>query len=568
MNKVKHVITEYKNKLIIGPIFKLVEAIIEILIPVIIAKVIDNIFLYNVNEKIKIGVIILIITIIGYICASISQYLAAKVSQDIGKKLRLDLFKHIFKVPNKEIDRIGSLAIVNRLTNDIFNIELAIAMWIRLVIRVPFICIASLVMISIINLNIAFIVLGSTIIFSLVIWFIIKLTMPLYKKANNLLDNLLAKVKEQIINIKIIRSFITENKELNKFKKINDENFKFYKRANIISSLLSPMTSIVLNLAIILVLFNGSIQVKYNLLTQGELIAIINYVTQILISVIILSNLISIYTKAFSSVNRVNYIFNIKGEKQKGFIEKINERTDNIIRFENVSFSYNDKNLLFNNINVIIKKGEIVGIIGPTSSGKSTFLELINRSYIPNSGNIFFCDVNLSEYTNFCVKQNIRLIEQNPIFLRDSIKNNIKLSYDVNDNEINNSIILSGADEFIKTKLEGLNYIIKNDGSNLSGGQKQRIAIARMFIGNPKIVLLDNITSALDLKTESNVIDNIINYVIKKNITLLIASQKINTIKKCNKILVFDSGSIVGYGTHEDLIKKCSLYNYMNMLQN
>ena len=568
MNKVKHVITEYKNKLIIGPIFKLVEAIIEILIPVIIAKVIDNIFLYNVNEKIKIGVIILIITIIGYICASISQYLAAKVSQDIGKKLRLDLFKHIFKVPNKEIDRIGSLAIVNRLTNDIFNIELAIAMWIRLVIRVPFICIASLVMISIINLNIAFIVLGSTIIFSLVIWFIIKLTMPLYKKANNLLDNLLAKVKEQIINIKIIRSFVTENKELNKFKKINDENFKFYKRANIISSLLSPMTSIVLNLAIILVLFNGSIQVKYNLLTQGELIAIINYVTQILISVIILSNLISIYTKAFSSVNRVNYIYNIKGEKQKGFIEKINERTDNIIRFENVSFSYNDKNLLFNNINVIIKKGEIVGIIGPTSSGKSTFLELINRSYIPNSGNIFFCDVNLSEYTNFCVKQNIRLIEQNPIFLRDSIKNNIKLSYDVNDNEINNSIILSGADEFIKTKLEGLNYIIKNDGSNLSGGQKQRIAIARMFIGNPKIVLLDNITSALDLKTESNVIDNIINYVIKKNITLLIASQKINTIKKCNKILVFDSGSIVGYGTHEDLIKKCSLYNYMNMLQN
>ena len=568
MNKVKHVITEYKNKLIIGPIFKLVEAIIEILIPVIIAKVIDNIFLYNVNEKIKIGVIILIITIIGYICASISQYLAAKVSQDIGKKLRLDLFKHIFKVPNKEIDRIGSLAIVNRLTNDIFNIELAIAMWIRLVIRVPFICIASLVMISIINLNIAFMVLGSTIIFSLVIWFIMKLTMPLYKKANNLLDNLLAKVKEQIINIKIIRSFVTENKELNKFKKINDENFKFYKRANIISSLLSPMTSIVLNLAIILVLFNGSIQVKYNLLTQGELIAIINYVTQILISVIILSNLISIYTKAFSSVNRVNYIFNIKGEKQKGFIEKINERTDNIIRFENVSFSYNDKNLLFNNINVIIKKGEIVGIIGPTSSGKSTFLELINRSYIPNSGNIFFCDVNLSEYTNFCVKQNIRLIEQNPIFLRDSIKNNIKLSYDVNDNEINNSIILSGADEFIKTKLEGLNYIIKNDGSNLSGGQKQRIAIARMFIGNPKIVLLDNITSALDLKTESNVIDNIINYVIKKNITLLIASQKINTIKKCNKILVFDSGSIVGYGTHEDLIKKCSLYNYMNMLQN
>ena len=459
MNKVKHVITEYKNKLIIGPIFKLVEAIIEILIPVIIAKVIDNIFLYNVNEKIKIGVIILIITIIGYICASISQYLAAKVSQDIGKKLRLDLFKHIFKVPNKEIDRIGSLAIVNRLTNDIFNIELAIAMWIRLVIRVPFICIASLVMISIINLNIAFIVLGSTIIFSLVIWFIIKLTMPLYKKANNLLDNLLAKVKEQIINIKIIRSFVTENKELNKFKKINDENFKFYKRANIISSLLSPMTSIVLNLAIILVLFNGSIQVKYNLLTQGELIAIINYVTQILISVIILSNLISIYTKAFSSVNRVNYIFNIKGEKQKGFIEKINERTDNIIRFENVSFSYNDKNLLFNNINVIIKKGEIVGIIGPTSSGKSTFLELINRSYIPNSGNIFFCDVNLSEYTNFCVKQNIRLIEQNPIFLRDSIKNNIKLSYDVNDNEINNSIILSGADELIKTKIECFIYI-------------------------------------------------------------------------------------------------------------
>ena len=332
--------------------------------------------------------------------------------------------------------------------------------------------------------------------------------------------------------------------------------------------MLSPITSIILNITIILILINGNIQIKSNLLTQGELIAIINYVTQILISVIILSNLISIYTKAFSSINRVNDIFDVEEEKETGTIEKVIEGVKDIIRFENVNFSYNNKNLLLKNINVNIKKGEIIGIIGTTSSGKSTFLELINRSYIPNSGNIFFYDLNLSEYTDSYIKKNIKIIEQNPIFLRDSIKNNIKLSYKADNNEINKAVVLSEVDEFIKTKSEGLDYIIKNDGNNLSGGQKQRIALARMFMGKPKIIILDNITSALDLKTESRVINNIINYVNKNDITLLIASQKVNIVKKCDKILVFDSGYIVGYGTHEELLKNCDLYNYINMLQN
>ena len=568
MKKVGKIITKYKKELTIGPILKLVEAIIEVIIPIIIAKVIDNIFVYSIDDKIKIGSIILLITIFGYVFASISQYMATKVSQSIGKSLRLELFKHIFKIPNKYVDKIGSLAIVNRLTNDIFNIEIAIAMWIRLVIRVPFICIASLVMIGFINMKIALMVFVSTIIFSLAIYIIIKVTIPLLKKANKVLDKLLAKTKEEIINIKIIRSFVTENSELNKFDKINEENFKYSKKANIFSSLLSPITSIILNITIILILINGNIQIKSNLLTQGELIAIINYVTQILISVIILSNLISIYTKAFSSINRVNDIFDVEEEKETGTIEKVIEGVKDIIRFENVNFSYNNKNLLLKNINVNIKKGEIIGIIGTTSSGKSTFLELINRSYIPNSGNIFFYDLNLSEYTDSYIKKNIKIIEQNPIFLRDSIKNNIKLSYKTDNNEINKAVVLSEVDEFIKTKSEGLDYIIKNDGNNLSGGQKQRIALARMFMGKPKIIILDNITSALDLKTESRVINNIIDYVNKNNMTLLIASQKVNIVKKCDKILVFDSGYIVGYGTHEELLKNCDLYNYINMLQN
>ncbi len=568
MKKVGKIITKYKKELTIGPILKLVEAIIEVIIPIIIAKVIDNIFVYSIDDKIKIGSIILLITIFGYVFASISQYMATKVSQSIGKSLRLELFKHIFKIPNKYVDKIGSLAIVNRLTNDIFNIEIAIAMWIRLVIRVPFICIASLVMIGFINMKIALMVFVSTIIFSLAIYIIIKVTIPLFKKANKALDKLLAKTKEEIINIKIIRSFVTENSELNKFDKINEENFKYSKKANIFSSLLSPITSIILNITIILILINGNIQIKSNLLTQGELIAIINYVTQILISVIILSNLISIYTKAFSSINRVNDIFDVEEEKETGTIEKVIEGVKDIIRFENVNFSYNNKNLLLKNINVNIKKGEIIGIIGTTSSGKSTFLELINRSYIPNSGNIFFYDLNLSEYTDSYIKKNIKIIEQNPIFLRDSIKNNIKLSYKADNNEINKAVVLSEVDEFIKTKSEGLDYIIKNDGNNLSGGQKQRIALARMFMGKPKIIILDNVTSALDLKTESRVINNIIDYVNKNNMTLLIASQKVNIVKKCDKILVFDSGYIVGYGTHEELLKNCDLYNYINMLQN
>lgn len=568
LEKVKGIIGKYKKELIIGPILKLIEAIIEVIIPMVIAKVIDNIFLYNINEKLRIGILILLVTILGYFFAYISQYIAAKISQSIGKDLRCELFMHIFKISNKQVDKIGSLSIINRLTNDIFNIEMAIAMWIRLVIRVPFICISSIIIIGIINLKIAFIVLCSIIIFSLIIFGIIKITIPLYRKANNILDKLLAKTKEEIVNIKIIRSFGTLNRELNKFEKINNDNSKFYRKANIISSLLSPVTSIILNLTIILILFNGIFQIKTNLITQGQLVAIINYVNQILLSVITISNLISIYTKAISSVKRVSDIFEIKEEKQTGFIKKINEKSNNIISFKNVSFSYNDKNLLFNNINIDIKIGEIIGLIGPTSSGKSTFLELINRTYVPNSGNIFFYDVNISEYDSIFIKQNIKLIEQNPFFLRDTIKNNIKLSYDASYKEINKSIILSQSEEFINKKIGGLSFVIKNDGNNLSGGQRQRIALARMFIGKPKIILLDNITSALDMKTESIIINNIIKYAKENNITLLIASQKINTIKKCEKILVFNSGFIVGYGSHEELLKKCNLYNYMNILQN
>lgn len=559
MKKILNYLKKYKLNLIFGPIFKLLEAIIEITLPIIIAFLIDNYNNFSTNELIYYLVFLLVLVVLGFVFASIAQYIAAKTSQGFSKTLRETLFTHINKVPTYKLNHLGTSAIVNRIINDVTNLETGVAMFIRLVIRIPFIFIGSIIMIFIISPKLALIVLTSSVILFLVIFIIVKIASKLYSKSNYFLDKISLKIKENLVNIKLIRSFVNQNKEYDKFTKINNSNFHFNKLANIVSNLLNPISILILNLTILLILNISNSMILGEFLTKGELIAIINYITEMLLAVIVLSNLVTIYTKCFSSSKRVLEILNLEPATNTGILNKF-EDNNIAIELDNVSFSYNTNKFL-ENLSLQIKQGEIVGFIGLTASGKTTILNLLNKNISAKSGYVKVFGKNIDEYENSFLKSKIYLINQHPFFITDTIFENISLGRTSEDSTIWNALALSDAKDFVTKYPDKLNHVLVNNASNLSGGQKQRLNISRAFVGNPSIILFDDITSSLDIVTENNVITNLFNYLKTNHITGLISSQKISTIKNCDKIVLLDDGKILDIGTHKELLERSELYN-------
>ena len=351
-------LSKYKKDLIIGPIFKLIEAIIEVFLPFIIAQIINNLSNTNTNTIIKYTGIMLILIIIGLACAVIAQYIAAKTSQGFGTELRNKLFSHVLKLSNKQIEKYGTSAIVNRITNDILNLEVAVAMFIRLVIRVPFIFIGSLIMVYVLDSTISKMLFVSTVILAVCIYVIIKKASKYQQKANTKLDEIALKVKENLLNIRLVKSFGTEKLEEQKFQKSNNENYKLSQKANIFSNLLNPVSVVILDFTIALVLYIGGIKISNNYMPQGNLIAIINYISQMILAVIVLSNLITIYTKSFISYKRIKEILQETPEKDDEEKNIKIKNTDIAIEFKNVNFEYDKNKTFLKNINLQIKKGE------------------------------------------------------------------------------------------------------------------------------------------------------------------------------------------------------------------
>lgn len=554
----------YKKEIIIGPILKLVEAIIEVLIPFFIGKFIDNMFEIETSEIIKFGLCLLILVIIGGISALNSQYFAAKASQGYGTNIRKKLFNYIGNFTNKQIDKISTQRLTNIITNDVVQLEVAVAMWIRLVIRVPFICIGALIMCYIIDPQYAFIIFICMIILSIFTFFIVKKGVPLYKLSKEKLDILSTRVKENLQNVRVVRAFTGEKDEARKFKNENKDTYNYTKKSYIVSGILNPITTLILNITIVIILYFGQVQINFGKLSQGELIAIINYISQMLLAIIVFSNLITIYARAYTSAKRVKSVLDFRLNEDEGDLEFIDNGE---IDIKNVKFSYDNIPLL-NNFNLKVNEGEILGIIGGAGSGKSTILNLINRSYDIQSGSILIGKNNIKEYKRDFVKQNVLLILQKPDFFRESIKENIILGREnITDNDVIVALKKANAWEFIEKLPDGINTVLENNANNFSGGQKQRIAIARSFIGNPKIILLDDITSALDRKTEKEVLDSIYKYVKENKITTIISSQKLSAFKYADRILVLKDGKIDGIGTKEELEKISETYKEIKNLQ-
>lgn len=562
--KLRRFLKPYKLQVILGPLFKLVEAVFELIIPLIMAKVIDTgVKNNNIQYVFKMGAFMILLGIVGLCSTIVCQSFAAKASQGFGTNLRNSLFEHINTFSHKELDKFESGALITRITNDVNQLQLAVAMFIRLAIRAPFLIIGSIIMAVSISMKMSVIFFITSVVISLSLYFIITGSVPFLKKIQSKLDRLALITREDLDGTRVIRAFSKQKWSIKRFKEINNEiSFNACEVAKI-SSLLNPITYVIINLGIVAIIWYGGVRANTGDITQGEIIAFVNYMTQILLALIVVSNLVIIFTKAFASAGRINEIFDTKTSiKEKCGLQEATVKNDKLfkIEFKDVSFSY-DKNSepSIKNVNVSIKSGERIGIIGGTGSGKSTFINLIPRFYDVSSGAVYVDGVNIKNYNTFNLRKKIAIVHQRSVLFSGTVRENLKLGKkDATDNELYEALKVAQALDFVNEKPKGLNEIIEQDGKNFSGGQRQRLTIARALVKKPEILILDDSSSALDYNTEANFRKSLIENT--KGITVITVSQRATSIKHCDKIIVFDEGKILDIGKHEELIKSCSVY--------
>lgn len=543
---------------IIGPVFKLLEAIFELLVPLVIKNMIDN----GINGDggksylIKQGVLLLIFAATGLCSTLVCQFIASRVSQRFGTDVRNDYFKHINSLSFKELDYLSTSSIITRQTNDIFNVEKSVAMLIRLVIRSPFIVIGSTALAFVINpiMGIVFLITG--ILLFIIFFMIMKLTLPRNKKIQKSLDNVTTITTENFTGVRQVRAFRKEEYEVNRF---NDETSKLASLQvglGKISAFLNPLTFIVVNAAIILVMYIGMYQMKTINLSVGDIQALINYLNQILIAIIAVTNLVTIFTKAQASSVRINEVFDMKSSINDGSYEEGLD-TDVAIEFKNVTFNYNiDSYPAVSNLNFKVYKGQTIGIIGGTGSGKSTIVNLINRFYDTTSGDVYLNGRNIKDYKLSYVNHNISTVLQKAVLFNGNVIDNLCYGKkNASIDEINHALKVAQAD-FISKMPDGLNARVLQGGKNLSGGQRQRLSIARAILKNSPVLVLDDSSSALDYQTDYK-----LRMAIKElKKTTFIISQRASSIAYADQIIVLDNGKIDAIGCHDELIEKSKLY--------
>lgn len=557
MNFIFKNLNPYKKELFFGPLLKLSEAIVEILLPLFLSYIINNFYAREKINYLSLSIFLFLLVTIGFTFSILAQYMAATTSQGFGKALRKAFFQKLSKLSFCNTQKFSNSSLINRFTNDIENLEIATAMFIRLVLRVPFICIGSLLMIAFLNKTIALIILASNIVLALVIFIIFKISSPLYEKYNAKLDETSTRLKENLENVQLVRAFNMQDSEENFFEENNNYLKKLATRANFFSYLLNPLSIVILDFTILAVIYFS----KFHLDTLfiGDLIAIINYISQMSAAIIVFSNLVTVYTRAYTSFKRLKEFFSLKENTSYGK-ENIFPISEVAVKFKNVNFSFNSSKKLFENLNFTFKTGEIIGLIGLTAAGKTTFLNLLNKNYSCNSGCVELFGKNIQKYSKKALTENIIFISQKPEFFTNSIKENILLGRKFEKKRFQFALENSDCLEFIEKLENKENTIIYNSAKSLSGGQKQRLALARAFFKTPRILILDDTTSSFDLKTEAQIIKNIYNYSKNENITTFISTQKASTLKLCDKIIVLDKFKIVAFDTPEKLSKTSNLY--------
>ena len=557
----------YKKELIFGPFFKLLEAIFELTVPVVMAKIIDNGIGNNDSSYVlKMSGLIVILGVCGLCFALSCQFLASKCAYGFGTELRSELYKHINRISYSSIDKIGTSSLVNRLTNDSNTVQSGVNMFIRLAVRAPFLVIGATVMAVTIDAKLSLIFFIVAPLISIIIFLIMRKTVPMYKKTQKCLDRASTLTRENLEGARVIRAFSRQQEEIDEFKEAVDEISSCSIAVGKISAILNPVAFMIMNLGIVAVIWFGGKRINIGGLTQGELTAFTNYMTQILLALVVLANLIVIFTKALASANRISEVFALPAEKS-GNVSEFSDSSENIIEFNDVSFSYEGAgDYSVRNISFSLKKGQMLGIIGGTGCGKSTLANLIPCFYRATEGKISISGVNVNDYDSDELRGRIGTVPQKAVLFSGTIRDNMRWrKSDATDDEIISALKTAQAWEFVKHTPDGLDTVVSQGGKNLSGGQKQRIAIARALVGSPDILILDDSTSALDYKTDLALRRSLDNDL--PHTTVVMISQRTTSLKDADKIIVMDDGEAVGIGTHDTLVKNCEVYSEIYLSQ-
>lgn len=556
---------DYKKESIIGPLFKLLEATFELIVPVIMAHIIDiGIKNQDMLYIWKMGAVLVIFGILGLTCSLLAQYFAAKAAVGFGTALRHDLFWHIENLSHAEVDKAGSSTLVVRMTSDVNQVQSGVNLVLRLFLRSPFIVVGALVMAFTINWKAAMVFVVTVPLLAFVIYGIMVITIPLYKKVQRELDEVLLTTRENLTGVRVIRAFRTQKLERETFEHKSDVLMAIQMHVGKISASLNPLTYIIVNAGIIAVIWFGGIQVNVGDMTQGEVIALVNYMTQTLLALVALANLIITFTKALASAGRINEVFAMKpgivdGNEKESAVQQT-EEAKTAVSMEDVTFYYQkSKEPALEHISFTAKKGETIGIIGGTGSGKSTLVSLIPRFYDVTEGRVFVNGKDVREYKVENLRSKVGMVPQKAVLFHGTIRDNMKMGReDASDEEIFEALKTAQALEIVENKPGKLDTVLSEGGKNLSGGQRQRLTIARALVRNPEVLILDDSASALDFATDTNLRKAIAEDT--NDMTVFIVSQRAASIMHADKIIVLDDGQMVGYGTHQELLKQCEVY--------
>lgn len=587
MGKLLVYLKHYKKETVCAPLFKMLEATFELFVPLVMAAIIDTgIKGGNVSYVLKMGLLLIALGLIGLVCSITAQYFAAKAAVGFSTGLKHALFSHIQSLSFTEIDTLGTSTMITRMTSDVNQVQNGVNMVLRLFLRSPFIVFGAMIMAFTINVKAALVFVVAIPMLSVVVFGILLISMPLYKKVQKQVDRVLLTTRENLLGARVVRAFNRQQDEMEKFDQENSLLVRFQVFVGKVSALMNPITYVIINGAIIVLIQTGAWQVENGIITQGEVVALVNYMSQILVELVKLANLIITISKSLACANRVSAVFeeNSSITDRKGMWnhsqtaqspeETRQTEADNQeehagqseaepsvkVEFKDLSFCYaGASEPSLSRISFKALTGQTIGIIGGTGSGKSTLVNVIPRFYDATEGKVFVDGVDVKEYPLHVLREKFGIVPQRAVLFKGTLRDNMLWGKkDASEKEIYEALDTAQAREFVDSKEKGLNLQIQQGGKNLSGGQKQRLTIARALVRRPEILILDDSASALDFATDAALRKAIKEHT--KNMTVFLVSQRATTIKNADQILVLDDGKLVGLGTHQQLLNSCEVY--------
>lgn len=569
MKKLLKYLKGYEKETILAPLFKMLEATFELIVPLVVAGIVDVGIPNRDTAYIwRMCAVMVALGLIGLVCSLTAQFFSAKAAMGFSTALRKDMFAHINRLSYRELDQLGTPTLVTRITSDINQAQTGVNLVLRLFLRSPFIVVGAMVMAFTISVKVAVIFVIAVPLISVVIYLIMKWTVPIYKKVQVSLDHISLMTRENHVGVRVVRAFGRQKEEQQEFERTNDEYTRIQIAAGKISAMLNPATCVIMNFAIVAILWFGGREVDYGVITQGEVVALVNYMSQILIALLALANLIVAVTKAVASAARLNEVFDTEPSlTDEGSLPQQEKKENPRVEFRNVTFTYaGTQEPALSNISFQAMPGETIGVIGGTGCGKSTLVNLIPRFYDVTEGTVLIDGNPAEDYPFAQLRKKVGMVPQHAVLFKGTIRDNMKWGKEqASDDEIDAALSIAQAKEFVESKPEKLNTMVSQGGANLSGGQKQRLTIARALVGKPEILIMDDSASALDFAT-----DAALRHAVKtktEGMTVFIVSQRAASIKQADKILVLDDGELAGVGTHQELMESCQVYREICLSQ-